>query len=237
MGSTNSDLAVSLAQSARDINTPHTLEETLAAIVRATMVSVPGFDHVGISVLHRDGTIETKGASDDLVWELDDLQYSIDEGPCVSAIRNEALVVPVPDIRHEQRWPRYVPNAVARTGLQAQLGVQLYIDDTILGGLNLYSTSSATIDASAVQTAEVFGTHAALALARARRESNLNEAIARRQEIGMAVGLTMARYGLNSERAFQFLVRASSTSEVKLRTVAQQIIADANAQRQTTTND
>ena len=236
MSLVHADIAASLAASARVINSPQTLEETLDAIVRATLVSVPGFDHVGISIMHRDGTIETKAATDQVVWELDDLQYRIDEGPCVTAMR-EGLVVSVPNIRHEQRWSQYVPEAVMRTGLQAQLAVQLYVNDKTLGGLNMYSTRSASIDPGAIQAAELFATHAALALARARRESDLNDAIATRQEIGMAIGLTMARYDLDSERAFQYLVRASSTSQIKIRDIARQIIETANAQHQTEADD
>jgi len=224
----SSDLALSLAESARLINTPQTLEETLDAIVRASLVSVAGFDHVGISLMHRDGTFETKAATDQLVWELDDLQYSMGEGPCVSAMR-EGVLVEVPNVRHEQRWPRYVPEAIMRTGLKAQLAVHLEVNDITLGGLNLYSTQSDSIDPHAAQAAELFATHAALALARARRDSDLNAAIATRQEIGMAIGLTMARFGLDSERAFQYLVRASSTSQIKMRDIAQEIIAAANA--------
>jgi GAF domain-containing protein len=225
----SSDVAASLAESARLINTPQTFEETLDAIVRASLFSVSGFDHVGITVMHRDGSFETKAATDQVVWELDDLQYSMGEGPCVTAMR-EGQLVAVENIRHEQRWPRYVTEAVMRTGLQAQLAVHLEFNGKILGGLNLYSTSSASIDPHAAQAADLFATHAALALARARRESDLNAAIATRQEIGTAVGLTMARFGLDSERAFQYLVRASSTSQIKLRDIAQEIIASANSQ-------
>src|SRR3954454_23624894 len=144
----NADIAASLAESARVINSPQTLDETLDAIVRATLVSVPGFDHLGISIMHRDGTIETKAATDQVVWELDDLQYRIDEGPCVSAMR-EGQVVAVPNIRHEQRWSRYVPEAVMRTGLQAQLAVHLYVNDKTVGGLNLYSTGAAEVEPAA----------------------------------------------------------------------------------------
>jgi len=53
----------------------------------------------------------------------------------------------------------------------------------------------------------------------------------------MAIGLTMARYNLDSERAFQYLVRASSTSQVKIRDIAHEIIKTANAQRQAGTAD
>ena len=131
-------------------------------------------------------------------------------------------------------WSRYVPEAVMRTGLQAQLAVLLFTNERVLGGLNLCSTTSTSIDPGAIQSAELFATHAALALARARRESDLNDAIATRQEIGMAIGLTI---DLDSERAFQYLVRASSTSQIKIRDIAQQIVRTANAQHQPETRD
>jgi hypothetical protein len=36
--------------------------------------------------------------------------------------------VSVPRVRHDQRWPRYVPRAVALV-VKAQLAVRLYLDD------------------------------------------------------------------------------------------------------------
>ena len=222
------DVASALAEAARTIDAPRTVEETLDAIVRAAVASVHGFDHVGISIVHRNGGIETMAATDQLVWDLDALQYRLDEGPCVTAMRDQPVVV-APEIRHDQRWPRYVHEAVRLTGLKAQLAVQLYADDETIGGLNLYSVESASIDPEDVHTAELFATHAALALGRARRESNLTAAIATRQEIGMAIGLVMARFGLDESRAFQYLVRVSATSQLKLRVVAREVIDSASA--------
>jgi GAF domain-containing protein len=221
------DAAEALAEAARAINTQHTLEQTLDAIVHAARHSVPGFDHVGISVMHRRGRIETKAATSRLVWDLDAVQYRFEEGPCVDAIRHEPVVV-VEHLRDQRRWPRYVP-AAAEAGVLSQLAVQLYVADETLGGLNMYSTSSETIDSDAAHTAELFATHAALALGHARQVSNLSEAIASRQQIGMAVGLIMARYEIDSARAFQFLTRASASSELKVRVVAQEIVDAAEA--------
>ena len=48
--------------------------------------------------------------------------------------------------------------------------------------------------------------------------------------MGQATGLVMARYQVNAERAFQFIVRASSTSNMKARDVAAEIVANANAE-------
>jgi GAF domain-containing protein len=219
-------LADALAVAARAINAPTTLDETLDAIVISAKASVPGFDEIGISLVNRDGTIDTLAGTGQLVWELDALQYSLEEGPCVRAMRSEPLVV-AEDIRHDQRWPRYVPRAV-KAGLKAQMALQLYTEEETLGGLNMYSTKSETIHPEALHAAELFATHAALALGRARRESQLNEALDSRTVLGQATGILMERYKINAERAFQFIVRASSTSNLKARVVAHEIVDKAN---------
>jgi ANTAR domain len=113
-------------------------------------------------------------------------------------------------------------------GLRAQLAIQLYYDDETLGGLNLYATKSAEIDPDAPVAAELFAVHAALALGRARTESRLSEALGSRQMIGEAVGLMMERYKINDQRAFQFLARACSTSNIKVRDVAQEVVDESN---------
>jgi GAF domain-containing protein len=187
---------------------------------------VSGFDHVGVSITHSDGRIETLAGTNQLVWELDSIQYDLDEGPCVKAIR-EASVVTAEDIRHDQRWPRYVPEAVKR-GLKAQMGLRLYTHEQTLGGLNMYSTQNAKIDPDAWMAAEVFATHAALSLGHARKESQLNDALASRKTIGQAIGILMGRYQINDERAFQFLIRASSTSNLKLRDIADEVVQKTN---------
>jgi GAF domain-containing protein len=219
------DLATALADAARAINAHRTLEETLEAIVGSARTSVPGFDHVGISVIRCDGTVETKAATGPLVWELDDLQYELGEGPCVTSIREEPVVV-VEHLRDDPRWPNYIPRAV-KSGLRAQLALQLYTEEQTLGGLNLYSTSSDTIDADAHRAAEPFAAHAALALGHARRESQLSEALESRAMIATAVGLVMARYQIDQTRAFQYLARASSASKIKLRDVAAEVVSNA----------
>jgi len=119
-------------------------------------------------------------------------------------------VVRVENARQEQRWPRYIPRAV-EAGLRSQIGVQLYVDEETLGGLNLYSTSSDTLDESSEHVAELFATHAALALGHARHAENLSTAISSRKSIGQAIGILMERYEMDEDRAFQFLVRVSTT--------------------------
>jgi GAF domain-containing protein len=217
--------ATALAETAREINSERTLEQALNAIVHAARHSVPGFEHVGLSVIHSKGQIETKAATGQLVRDLDAVQCRTGEGPCVDAVRAEPVVV-VEHLRRQLRWPRYVPAAV-RLGVQSQLGLQLFVTEETLGGLTLYSTSSETIDPDAPCLAELFASHAATALGHARDVAHLSEAMASRQQIGTAIGLLMARHRIDSAWAFEFLARASSTSELGVRVVAQEIVETA----------
>lgn len=229
------DTAAALAEAARTINESRSLGETLDSIVQTVVLALSEFDHAGISISHRDGKIETMSGTDQLVWELDDIQYSLMEGPCVDAVRKEPVVV-VEHARHDQRWPHYMPQAAQR-GLRAQLGLRLYTENETLGGLNLYSTQSETIDPDSVHLAELFATHAAIVLGRVRVEDQLNQAIATRKVIGQAIGIIVERYQIPSDRAFQFLVRASQHGNIKLRDVAQEVVesTDQKYRRQSVT--
>ena len=95
--------------------------------------------------------------------------------------------------------------------------MRLYTERETLGGLNMYSTSSDTIDSAAVHMAELFAAHASLALGHARREEQLSTALLTRKVIGQAIGILMERHGLDEDGAFAYLTRVSSHSNVKLR--------------------
>jgi GAF domain-containing protein len=223
----NTDLGEAMAKAARSIHTKVSLDETLSTIATTALLSVPHFDAVGISTIDAKGNVVTRAATGDLVWQLDALQYELGEGPCVETLR-EAEVVVAPEIRHDQRWPRYVPRAV-ELGLRSQLAVKLYLDDEgTLGGLNLYSTESEEIHPEAEGIAELFAAHAAIALGNAREIDGLNEALNTRKAIGQAIGMLMNQYTLSEDAAFGLLVRMSSHSNVKLRDIAARMVEEAN---------
>lgn len=217
-------LASALAEAARTLGRTRTTGETLRTIVEVAQRSVPGFNHVGVSTLDRHGRAQTRAASSALVQELDDLQYGINEGPCVDSLRAPAPVS-APHIARDERWPRYVPEAVAR-GLRSQLAVRLYIDEQhTVGGLNLYSTLHDEIDPAAPPAADLFATQAVVVLGKIRELDHLHEALVSRETIGKAIGLMMAKYRMDSEAAFNYLARTSSHSNTKLRLVAERVIA------------
>jgi GAF domain-containing protein len=216
------DIGDALLQVTREINEPRELQSTLDMIVETAARSLPGINHVGITIASRDGGMETRAGSDPFVWELDELQYELGEGPCVHAIGVDPVTT-VEWASREQRWPRFMKLAVAK-GLRSQVGMRLYTERETLGGLNMYSTTTDTIDADVVHLAELFAAHAALALGHSRREEQLTTALRTRKIIGQAIGILMERHAVDEDGAFAYLTRVSSHSNVKLRRVAQEIV-------------
>jgi len=202
-------------------------DDTLQAIVAAAGASVPGFAHAGVSVVHGQERIESRAVTGRLVWELDEVQYALREGPCVDSLRAEPVLA-VEHLRHDHRWPRYVPAAVGH-GVLSQLAFRLYADEHTLGCLNFYGTESETLRSGAVEIAELFAAQATIVLGKVVETDALDLALTSRGDIGQAVGLTMARFELTSDLALQLLVRASSTSHVALPDVARVVIGEANA--------
>jgi transcriptional regulator with GAF, ATPase, and Fis domain len=220
--------AAALSAAQRGIGKATDLEQALQYIVQTVKTSLPGFDEVGISTV-QNGHVETRAATGQLVWDLDKLQYELAEGPCVDAMF-DAPMVQAPHIRHDQRWPNYVPRAV-ELGLKSQLAVKLYTDeDGTIGGLNIYSTTSETIDVQAPGTADLFAAHAAVVLGKIREIDSLHEGLSSRTTIGKAVGLLMAKYDLDDDHAFAFLVRTSSHANLKVRDIALKMVEDHNAE-------
>lgn len=214
-------VARALIDVARKIGQAREVDEVLDSILAAILHSLPEIDHAGISVTHRDGRIVTRNWSGTLVTDLDEIQLELGEGPCVDAM-NPSIpddLVRVDHARHEQRWPRYIPRAV-ECGLRSQLGLRLYTEEQTIGGLNLYSTSTDVISHDTALMAELFATHAALALGRVRVQAELESAIGTRGLVGQAIGIVMERHQLDADRAFEYLVRVSQDSNTKLRDLA-----------------
>ena len=223
----SSDFAQSIAEAARTLYQPRSLDATLQTIVEVACNSVPGFDHAGISTVEKNGTIETKACTSDLVLRLDAVQYEMREGPCSTVLQGtDAIAVSI--LQHEQRWPRYVPHA-REAGVLSQMAAKLYLDENTLGGINFYSTTSDEVTDDARALTRLFATHAAIALGHAHERAALNEGLQTRRVIGQAIGILMERYEMDEDRAFAFLVRASSHRNIKLRNIAQELVDEANA--------
>jgi hypothetical protein len=206
---------------------PGDLGQTLTQITAAAAEILPGVDYANITIRHSDGRLETVAPTDDLLLEVDGMQFSLQEGPCYDAATDEPFIS-APALETDQRFPRYGPRAAA-VGIRAQAGVRLFDVDRsgARGALNLYShTPGSFTDISVL--APLFAHHAATALSYAHEVTTLREALESRQRVGTAVGITMQRFNLDEQRAFSFLSRMSQNQNVKLRDLATDLIEVTN---------
>ena len=217
-----SDFTHLIAEAARTLDEPRDLDDTWQTIVDVACNTVPGFDHVGIATLGRTGEIETSAFAGYLVVPLDQVQCGLRQGPC-SAVLQGSDAMCVSRLKEERRWPGYVPVA-QEWGVRSQMAVRLYLGKGTLGSLNFYSTISDEVGGDAQAIARQIAIHADIALGRAQEVDAFNEGMQSRKVIGEATGILMQRYDMNEERAFAFLVRASSHTNIGLRAVAQALI-------------
>ncbi|PXY27988.1 GAF and ANTAR domain-containing protein [Prauserella muralis] len=215
------DLATALASMSRNLLAQETLQDTLDAIVHHAVKLVDGCDVAGILTVRR-GQVATLSATDDLAAESDKAQSEAGEGPCFDATWRRQEVFRIEDMATEDRWPAYVPKARA-LGIGSMMGFMLFTDDENLGALNIYARSSNVFTELSEQVGWLLASHAAVGLANARKDAQLKEAIATRQDIGEAIGIVMERYKVQEEQAFAVLKKASQDSNIRLREVARTV--------------
>ena len=195
---------------------------TLDAVVTGAVAIVPGARWAGVSLI--DGRQVTPMApSDPVVAELDLLQTELDEGPCLSSLREHHTVL-IDDMATETRWPTFTAAARER-GVRSLLSFQLFVPRQNLGALNLYGGEAGVFSADSHYIGATIAQHASVALFGAEAETQFEVALSSRDEIGQAKGIIMERFKVDSMGAFHMLVRLSQDSNVKLADIAHRIIA------------
>lgn len=216
------DLAVRMADLARAVATPRTVEEILAGVTAAATELVPGVDTAGVLLIGERGKWESLAGTSDLPHELDELQMTFQEGPCMQAAL-EDVVVCTDDFREETRWARYSKAAV-ELGVLSGLSFKLYTASHTAGALNLFGFQPRVWDAEAETIGTVLAAHAAAALMAGKHAEQLTSALTTRDRIGQAKGIIMERYQVDDVQAFEMLRHLSQDSNIKLIDVAQQVI-------------
>ncbi|MEU0494115.1 GAF and ANTAR domain-containing protein [Mycobacterium sp. NPDC006124] len=219
---TNHDLALRMAELARSLVPKPSLDTILAEVTAAAVDLIPGVDTAGILLLERGGKFSSVATTSELPAQLDILQVTFDEGPCVQAALADT-VVRTEDFRLETRWPQYSP-AVAEIGVLSGLSFKLYTADRTAGALNLFGFEPNQWSSEAETVGTILAAHAASAIITTQAQTQLNAALLSRDRIGQAKGMIMERFGVDAVRAFSMLRQLSQEGNVKLTDIAQRVI-------------
>jgi GAF domain-containing protein len=212
------ELASRLSDLARELQQEQDTDAVLVDIVHAALDLIPHVAEASVSLVMGRRTVQSRAASGDLPRQVDALQSSTGQGPCIDAAYEERIVR-VPDMSREERWPDFAQAAYS-AGARSMLSFQLFVEGDNLGALNLYGDDVNVFDEESEQVGLLVGAHAAVAFSDAQEISQLNQALDTRDLIGQAKGILMERFKISSQQAFQILTRASSESNTKLRDVA-----------------
>jgi GAF domain-containing protein len=207
------------------------LDKLLTQVATYAMKATPGADGAGVTMLEA-GQPDTMGASGTFVREVDEIQYRLGEGPCISAAA-EGSTRSSSALGEDAAWPTFGPQAAA-IGIHSALSLPLITNNEVIGALNVYAHDRNAFDEYSRQMGEQFAGPAAIAIRNARtleqahrKEAHLEIALGSRATIDQAVGIMMSRSGLSSEEAFVRLRIISQHEHIKVNAVAAQLVKDA----------
>ena len=196
-----------------------------ARVVRFIAAAIPHSDHCGLTLVRPDRRPQTVAATGDLPRRVDELQYDLDEGPCLDAADDHDIVL-VQDLFTDTRWPTFAGKCVDETGVRSMLSIRLSLGLGNRAAMNLYGTTVGLFSDLDIGVASMFGPFAALAVqSRLHQQDveNLHAALTSSRQIGTAIGILMAREFVTSERAFELLREASQHLNRKLRDIAAEV--------------
>jgi GAF domain-containing protein len=223
----NTGLADAFAELHGVVITEQTLDDVLAQVLVLARSTVNGTEGASVSLM-RDGAFFTSNASDDVVFELDAVQYESD-GPCVDAIRT-GRQVSLSLLRDTNRYPDFSAAALGRF-MSAVLSTPFLVQGRAIGALNLYSASVSAFTPPEADVASLFAAQASSLLANAaafaitsENNENLERALQSRDVIGQAKGLLMGREGCSADAAFDILRRESQRRNEKVIDIARVLV-------------
>ncbi|NEM07089.1 GAF and ANTAR domain-containing protein [Geodermatophilus normandii] len=205
----------------------YTPQSVLQRIVDLVQQSMPAGAEVSITLIRGDHPT-TAAFTGPLAEQLDETQYQLGHGPCLEAAIGGLLIV-IPDVRTETRWPAYVPALLQRGALSA-LAAPLPAP-YVAAGLNVYARTAEAFTADDRSALVQFAGYAAAvqtnmdALQDARDlAEHLQKALASRAVIEQAKGILMERHKLTAEQAFRMLADTSMRINRKVRDLAEDLV-------------
>ena len=204
------------------------VENFLTHLIALAVASIGGDISAGVTVA-RDGHPATVASSDERAAQYDEVQYSHDDGPCLTAMRARKMVL-IEDLAEDERFGPYRARALA-LGVRSSLSLPLDGGMHGIGALNLYSRRTHAFGPRAQSEAKRFADEASRALSLAVRlahhveiSEQLREALTSRTVIDQTIGIIMGQNRCDAEVAFGVLRTASQNRNVKLKVVAAEII-------------
>ncbi|WP_371542877.1 ANTAR domain-containing protein [Streptomyces sp. NBC_00554] len=201
-------------------------------VCTAAVVALP-VGGAGLSAMSRTAASHPLCSTDDISEQLEELQLTLGEGPCVDAFTHGSAVL-TSDLRTGQlqdRWPVFVDAALA-AGALAVFALPLQVGAISPGVLDLYAHVPVRLSPEELADALAFADLATLVLLDSRidetggpRRGGREDLGAYRAEIDQATGMLTVQLGVGIEEAFVRLRAHAYAHERRLADVAADLVA------------
>ena len=124
------------------------LEAMLTQVATYAVQAIPGADGAGLTLLEQDRA-DTIVSTAPFVTEIDNIQYEMGQGPCISAAR-EGRTVLSGSLGRDSRWPRF-GGRTARLGVHSVVSLPLITPDGVVGAMNVYAHGKNVFDDRAAE--------------------------------------------------------------------------------------
>jgi hypothetical protein len=175
----------------------------------------------------------TVASSTETARSLDERQYAFDDGPCLTALRQQRTVL-IPDLQADEQWDWYA-RAVEDEGIRTVLAVPIPTDNGARSALNCYSRQAGTFDVQTVIAVEDHARSLSRILRLAMRvhpsepyPEHLRSALQSRAIVDAAVSLIMVHNRCSHDAAVKLLHLASRSSNRRLHAIAGDILNHAS---------
>ena len=112
----------------------------------AVCPGIVGVNGAGVMLMSGDVPRGSLSSTDDVSQLIEELQFTLGEGPCVDAYQQDRVVAE-PDLAEPvaERWPAFTPPAL-QAGVRAVFGFPLRVGTVRLGALNFYRDRPGVLD-------------------------------------------------------------------------------------------
>lgn len=201
--------------------------ELALALCAACVLVLPGVDGAALTLRGGARAEEMAGASDEWAARLEEIQYTVGEGPGVAAFTGATAVL-VADLSADGvRWPGFSA-AVAAEGLAAMFAFPLQVGGIRLGTLDLYRRHPGGLTPAVIADAAVLAdlaTYALLEQNDAADEDDQLRMTLSYQDVNMATGMLAAQLRISLEDAFARLRAHAFSSGRSVLDVARDLLA------------
>ncbi|GIE90915.1 GAF and ANTAR domain-containing protein [Actinoplanes regularis] len=184
---------------------------------------------VGVSVMADGGVRGVAAASDPIIERIEELQFTLGEGPCVDAYAtSRPIFIPDLDEHAMRRWPAYAP-AVHQQGIRAVFAFPLQVGAVRLGVLDVFRTDAGQLSRDQLGQAVMFADRAVTILLDGQdqlsNDQELDEAVEHRARLYQAQGMVMVQMGISLAEAMVRLRAYAYAEDRPLSEVAADIVA------------